>query len=177
MLKLTGAVPPYGSASGQPIISFEDLRRATDRPIVVFPESTTSNGRGLLRFSNVFPSQRVPVKDFGVFVMCVRCDPPTDFSASLSLAIPSRALNSLPHLFSVAKTLVPLTVSIRLLDQADSPSSPLFMVSEVAPDSTNDDAFVETTATLIAQLGKMKRTGMGWENKSRFFEFYQSRKS
>lgn len=72
MILLTGRVPPYGSAATTPCMKFDDIQKQADRPIVVFPESTTSNGRGLLRFSNVFPNEQVPTKKFGVFIMCVR---------------------------------------------------------------------------------------------------------
>lgn len=69
MLAATGAVPSLHESC----VSLEEIRRDADRPVVVFPECTTSNGRGLLRFANVFKGVEVPVKDFRVFVMCVRC--------------------------------------------------------------------------------------------------------
>lgn len=34
------------------------------------------------------------------------------------------------------------------------------------------DALTEASATLISQVGKMKRTGLGWEDKASFLEFY-----
>jgi hypothetical protein len=52
--------------------TLEEIRQAADRPIVVFPECTTSNGRGMLRFADVFKDYSVPVKRFKVFIMCVR---------------------------------------------------------------------------------------------------------
>ncbi|KAF7433159.1 hypothetical protein PC9H_005108 [Pleurotus ostreatus] len=175
MILLTGRVPPYDSAATTPCMKFDDIQKQADRPIVVFPESTTSNGRGLLRFSNVFPKEQVPTKKFGVFIMCVRYDPPTDFTPTLSCPIPS-SFNPLGHLFALTTSLTPLSISIRLLEPADSISSQLFMVSEVVPDAANEDVFVSSCAALIAQLGKMKRTGLGWEDKASFFEFYRARK-
>jgi hypothetical protein len=38
-----------------------------------------------------------------------------------------------------------------------------------------EDLLSEACATLIAQVGKMKRTGMGWEDKASFLEFYQGK--
>lgn len=53
--------------------SFEEIRANADRPVVVFPECTTSNGRGLLRFADVFdPNTPIPVKGYQVFLMCAR---------------------------------------------------------------------------------------------------------
>jgi hypothetical protein len=70
MLSATGHAPPYISSA--PICSLEEIRRDADSPVVVFPECTTSNGRGMLRFADVFNGVSVPVKGFKVFVMCVR---------------------------------------------------------------------------------------------------------
>ena len=70
MIALAGHVPPFDISPKRS--SLEEIRRTASRPIVVFPECTTSNGRGLLRFADVF-HQDVPVKKYQVFVVCVRC--------------------------------------------------------------------------------------------------------
>lgn len=67
----TGRTPP--DSSGGSYSSLEDIRSSANRPVVVFPECTTSNGRGLLRFAELFKGCHVPVKGFNVFVMCIRC--------------------------------------------------------------------------------------------------------
>ena len=70
IISMTGHVPQFlvkRTASS----SLKDLIKRADRPVVVLPECTTSNGRGLLRFSSVV-HQRIPVKEYQVFVMCVR---------------------------------------------------------------------------------------------------------
>lgn len=73
IIRLTGQVPPFRYlVPDSPPSTLEELRKSADRPIVVFPECTTSNGRGLLRFAKVF-HQDVPIKTHQVFVMCVRC--------------------------------------------------------------------------------------------------------
>jgi hypothetical protein len=72
MIGLTGHIPPFGfSTSDSAAKPLADLRQTADRPIVVFPECTTSNGRGLLRFANIF-RQNSPPKNHHIFVMCVR---------------------------------------------------------------------------------------------------------
>ncbi|TEB30146.1 hypothetical protein FA13DRAFT_1764628 [Coprinellus micaceus] len=164
MITSTGHVPRASSSFD----SIEDIRKTARRPIVVFPECTTSNGRGLLRFANVF-KMAVPVKGFNVFVMCVRYDPPTAFTPSLAHSIPSNFLNPLVHLFSLAASPSPLSISIRLLSLSDSPSSQLFMANEYV-------SLTETCVALIAQIGKLKQTGMGWEDKASLLEFYWGKK-
>jgi len=47
------------------------------------------------------------------------------------------------------------------------------MPSDVLPNgSDGGDVLTEASATLIAQVGKMKRIGLGWEDKASFLEFY-----
>jgi hypothetical protein len=48
----------------------------------------------------------------------------------------------------------------------------LFIASELITEYTGEDQLAETCAVLIAQIGKMKRTGMGWEDKASFLDFY-----
>ena len=69
MITLAGHVPPFDISPEKSTL--EEIRRTASRPIVVFPECTTSNGRGLLRFADVF-HQDVPVKKYQVFIACVR---------------------------------------------------------------------------------------------------------
>ena len=70
MIMSTGYIPL--DASNGNYSSLEDIRRKATRPVVVFPECTTSNGRGLLRFAEVFKGRAVPVKGYKVFIICVR---------------------------------------------------------------------------------------------------------
>jgi len=74
--KLLSSLGQTPSTNGLPLAGakpLESIRQAANRPIVVFPECTTSNGRGLLRFAEVFdPSITIPIKTFKLFVMCVR---------------------------------------------------------------------------------------------------------
>ncbi|OCH84179.1 hypothetical protein OBBRIDRAFT_786495 [Obba rivulosa] len=175
MLHATGYVPaPAHSGSTAPS-SLEEIRSRADRPVVVFPECTTSNGRGMLRFAEVFRGVKVPVTKFQVFVMSVRYDLPTAFTPTLALPIPSAFLNPLPHIWSLTTSLAPLTPSIRLLVPSESPSSGSFLLSEFLTEE-NDEPLAELCALLIAQLGKMKKLGLGWEDKAAFLELYKTKK-
>ncbi|KAI0082591.1 hypothetical protein K474DRAFT_1585839 [Panus rudis PR-1116 ss-1] len=171
MITRTGTIPE-DSDTIKDYGTLEEVRSKADRPIVIFPECTTSNGRGLLKFSDVFNGVNVPVRKFKVFVMCVRYDPPTSLSPTLSHSIPSSFLNPLPHIFKVTSSLVPLTLSIRLLAQSDSPSSGSFLLSDFLTGGQYDDPLSEICAALISQIGKFKRTGMAWEDKAAFLQFY-----
>ena len=101
-------------------------------------------------------------------------DPPTTLAPSLSLSIPS-ALNPLAHVFKLSTSFAPLTLSIRLLAPSESPSSGSFLLSDFLT-GPHEDSLSECCAALIAQIGKFKRTGMGWEDKASFLGFYQDKK-
>jgi hypothetical protein len=103
-----------------------------------------------------------------------RYDPPTLLSPTLSHSIPS-SLNPLPHVFSLATTLQPLTMSVRLLPLAESPSSPAFMASEVVSSDVGDDTLTAACSGLISQLGKMKKVNLGWEDKVLFLKLYREK--
>lgn len=66
-------------------------------------------------------------------------------------------------------------ISIRQLAPSESPSSQLFISSDVLSNYSGNDQLSETCAVLIAQMAKLKRTGMGWEDKSNFLEFYRGK--
>jgi hypothetical protein len=50
------------------------------------------------------------------------------------------------------------------------------MVSEALAGNTGEIQLSEICANLIAQIGKLKRTGMGWEDKVAFLEFYRAKR-
>ncbi|KAI0091914.1 hypothetical protein BDY19DRAFT_927391 [Irpex rosettiformis] len=175
IISATGATP-FTPNEYPTYTSLESIRSKANRPIVVFPECTTSNGRGLLHFSDIFPNIQVPVDKFQVFVMCVKYDPPTSLSPTLSHSIPSATLNPLSHIFKLTTSLIPLTVSIRLLAPSESPSCATFLPSDHVSGLRSNDVLTECCASLIAQVGKMKRVSFGWEDKVAFMEFYKGKK-
>ncbi|KAL5527438.1 hypothetical protein ACEPAG_6229 [Sanghuangporus baumii] len=177
MVSICGRVPPYGIKVPMSLLTIDEVRqRAKDsgRPLAMFPECTTSNGRGLLRFSNILKGISVPVKDFNVFVMCIRIDPPTTLSPTLSLPIPSAVLNPITHIFTISSSILPHTISIRLLAPSDSPNSATSTPDDIPSGlRKEDDVLIEVCSNLMSDIGRMKRTGMGWEEKSMFIEFYK----
>jgi hypothetical protein len=104
-----------------------------------------------------------------------RYDPPTIFQPTLAHPIASSTLNPLRHLFAISSALSPQSMSVRMLPLSESPSSQLFMLSEVVTDPTID-VLSEACAALIARIGKMKRIGFGWEDKVAFLTFYRGRR-
>lgn len=169
---LTGRLPPYFT-NGSGVRPLDEIRKSVGRPVVVFPECTTSNGRGLLRFASVF-HEAVPAKGCQVFVMCIRYDPPTTYAPTLTCPISTPGpifLNILTHVFAITSSIIPLTVSIRLLLPSESPGPQLFPASNGVKESFEEDQLAESSASLISQIGRLKRTGMGWEDKASFVHY------
>ncbi|KZV69196.1 hypothetical protein PENSPDRAFT_743948 [Peniophora sp. CONT] len=173
IIKSAGLIPEVGSEGL--VTSLESIRSSVGRPVVVFPECTTSNGRGLLRFAEIFTGIPVPVKKFKVFVLCFRCDPPTALAPTISHSIPT-SLNPLAHVFALASSLAPLTLSVRLLAPSDSPSSGSFMPSEIVGTDVGEDVLAASCQGLIMHLGKFKKLSFGWEDKAAFLDFYSQKR-
>lgn len=86
-------------------------------------------------------------------------------------------MNPLPHLFQISTSLALPSMSIRLLAPSESPSSPLFISSEnLSGAADTQDQLAEVCGALIAQIGRFKRIGLGWEDKAKFLEFYRRTK-
>ncbi|KZW04129.1 hypothetical protein EXIGLDRAFT_828052 [Exidia glandulosa HHB12029] len=172
IIRHTGLPPVLDKDNdGRVVESVERIRSKATRPVVVFPECTTSNGRGLLKFADVFGRKTtLPVQGYRVFVMAVRYEAPTDLQPTLTHTIPTTA-NPIGSIFPIARSFMPSSVSIRLLAPSDSPSSGSFVVSDVVS-ATASDHLSDACAALISTTGKLKRTGQGWEDKVAFLDFY-----
>lgn len=172
MLSLTGNVPPY-SSTGSNVQTLDELQAIVTRPLVIFPECTTSNGRAILKFLPTLNLPSASATKFKIFVMSVRYDPPTLYTPSLTHPIPSKFLNPLGHIFTICCSLSPLlyqSLSIRLLNPAESPSG-----SDTSSGSDYSGDLSQACASLISQLGKLRSTGLGWEDKASFLDFYRSK--
>ena len=72
MISLTGRFPPFDEDSIG-LRSLDDIRKSAGRPVAVFPECTTSNGRALLQFADMFSTElKVPVKGYSIYIACIR---------------------------------------------------------------------------------------------------------
>lgn len=170
---------------GQDATGYQDLAQLTKNaqgPLMVFPELTTSNNRGLLRMAPIFPpSWRDLYKVTGalrmgkgqpeLFVMSIKHDPPTTLTTSTTHSVPSRALNPLPHLWSLCASFsFAKGFQVRQLDPAESPTSGSYAADSAAGSSKSEDALAEAAGNLISGLARLKRTGLGWEDKEVFLD-------
>lgn len=110
--------------------------------------------------------------------MSFRYDPPTSSAPTLTYATAlsgSTLLGLVSHAFRIACFPFSSAVSIRLLAPSESPSSQLFIASDHIKGTPGEDPLAEASANLISQIGRLKRTGMGWEDKASFLH-YQDQK-
>jgi hypothetical protein len=66
-------------------------------------------------------------------------------------------------------------MTIYLLPSSESPSLGVFLSGDIVA-AGGMDFLTEACAMLMSQVGKLKRTGQGWEEKTSFLSFYDSKK-
>ncbi|KZT50110.1 hypothetical protein CALCODRAFT_488947 [Calocera cornea HHB12733] len=169
MLAAVGRAPPFFPRAehqqGEPL---EEIRKRAKGPVLVFPECTTTNGRALARFADVFGASTVPPKGYHVWLACVKYEAPTNLRPTLTQPTPA----TLPRtLLPLLASLHPQAVHLRQLNPAESPSAQTFLASSYVTEAARDP-LAECAAALVAQLGRMRRTGLGWEDKVAFLEFW-----
>ncbi|WVO15244.1 hypothetical protein L204_102898 [Cryptococcus depauperatus] len=185
LLMRTGALPDQCDIPQNDLYkTLREARRKENRPIVLFPESTTSNGRAILRFGEgVLAEGDVGVGDGGIiWIKFFKHSSPTAFSPSATCPLPK----PLKHLLLsqlYTPTLWPhRSLHIRTLHPAASPSSPSFLPGEIlntqpggldAAGKDHRNVWREACAVTLAETGRVRRVkGMGWLEKKAFLEYW-----
>lgn len=208
-------LPPPFSANQNSIELSQFIKQNPNRVVVVFPESTTSNGRGILKLS---PSLLSASKLTKIFPVSLRYTPPdivtpipgwleairfiwrlnsspthcirVRIGAPLTIASPPAATTSTSSSSpgSAAKTRTGRSSTGRdgfetnFFDTLDSSSA-----QKVAGDSESDDQdgldpnernVLDAVADALARLGRVKRVGLGVDEKSKFVDaWWKGRKA
>lgn len=170
---------------GKDATEYQDLSQLTKTaqgPLLVFPELVTSNNRGILRMAPIFaPSWRDLYKVTGalrmgkgqpeLFIMSIKHEPPSSLTASTTLSVPSATLNPFRHVWALASSLsFAKGFQVRLLDPAESPTSAGYTADRTVGVGSGEDPLVEAVAGLISALSRLRRTGLGWEDKEVFLD-------
>ena len=108
-----------------------------------------------------------------------RVDAPTQFSPTSSCSVPCRLsiFNPLPRMFRLSSSLLPHNFTIRLLAPSDG-SSILNGFAGSQPDRSpgaSADNVTEAYATMVGEVGRIKRVGFGWEDKEDFLNLYRAK--
>ncbi|CED84567.1 hypothetical protein [Phaffia rhodozyma] len=169
-LLYTGYTPstPPTSTIRETFSDVQTRAKQQDRVLCLFPEGTTSNGRGVLKFEDVFGNhgERKGWTPFGIWLVCVKYPSPTPLTSSATYSIPS-AFPILAHLLKILTDFPPfvrgLPTSFTLLAPNDSPLS-------------SSPGLTEACAKGITTAGRLKRVGFGWEDKDAFFQAFYTKK-
>ncbi|CAG8436913.1 10110_t:CDS:2 [Scutellospora calospora] len=178
-LKLAGSYPEVAPPSSVKTYSLQELvNDATINnwgPIIIFPEGTTSNGRALLKFVPIFKGLSLPIKDFSIHVLSIRYEY-ENFSPTYTVG------NKFWHFIRLCSQYYNV-LHIKILAPEESLSSPNFAVPAArssvlpSPSITQDDVVGSHILNLMGQLGRMRKTNLGMEDKKAFLDFYWERTS
>ncbi|KAM0793094.1 hypothetical protein ACM66B_000575 [Microbotryomycetes sp. NB124-2] len=153
---------PSGSAVAADTLD-EALSKAPG-PCVVFPECTTSNNRGLLKFGNFASPSSVKARPVRTFLVAFKYPPPTRITPTATYPIPSST--PLPHMFALACSPAPVSLTIRRLHPSESP--------KLSTSNRKEDW--DAVAEALAALGRFKRiNGIDFSSKQAFLEYRKGR--
>lgn len=174
----TGNLPPTASPT------FPTVKKAcsTNRPVILFPEGTTSNNRAVLRLGkDVLKDDDVTNWQGIIWVTSLKYPAPSTWLSSSTCPTPSLW----SHLRSICMTIPPRTMTVRTLHPSMSPSGPSFLPSEILRNSpgglegleSGAGIWKEAIATVLAECGRLRRVrGMGWVEKQGFLDYWKGTK-
>lgn len=129
-------------------------------PVVAFPEGTTSNGRGLLKFTSIFPKDLAKLP-FSLHVLGFRYAY-SRFSPSFTASSP------VAHIFQLLSQFQN-ELEVKQLSSLDL---------DETLDSTADKATLEERIRLaLGQMLRIRLTGLGLQDKQEFLEYYKQKEN
>lgn len=175
--------PLLSPASSHDLTDLETLiRRYPNRPIVVFPECSTTNGRGILPFS---PSLLTISSTTKIFPISLRYTP-----ADITTPIPGNYLTFIWNLLSKPTHCIRVRIaeSVTRADLAGqkSPHTTKFLANTYDDTTSSSDTLlgsdegenlsviekqtIDAVAEALARMGRVKRVGLSLKDKSEFIQ-------
>ncbi|SCV68828.1 BQ2448_949 [Microbotryum intermedium] len=146
-------------------MTLDEAVSKANRPLVWFPEATTSNNRALLKLGELVPPKTTvaATKALKLFLLSFKYPLPTRLVPSATYPIPS--FSPIPHIFSLTSTPFTTSLHIRRLHPTESPSLSLTPRKEE----------MEQLAETLANTGRWKRVkAIDWEMKEGFLQLKSS---
>uniref|UniRef100_L2FLH9 Vacuolar protein sorting protein vps66 n=1 Tax=Colletotrichum fructicola (strain Nara gc5) TaxID=1213859 RepID=L2FLH9_COLFN len=131
------------------------LERYPDRVVAVFPEATTTNGKGVLPFT---PSLLAAKPDVHIFPVSIRYTP-----ADVTTPVPGRWFKFLWDLLSRPTTCIRVRVAESILNSS-------------AAQTNGEQRVLDKVAEALARLCRNKRVGLTLRDKAAFVEAWSGRK-
>ncbi|KAJ3106410.1 hypothetical protein HDU97_006395 [Phlyctochytrium planicorne] len=173
-----------------PLISLKEalqISKANGRPCSLFPEGTTSNNRGLLKFTPVLDS--LEDQDGQIHMVGFRYGTSASERVSPSFSVSTWTQESsnplagiIAHLFSVSTEFYH-GLEVRFLDFGEA-NETLFnstvkkvgdLLSGIGP--TTENSVTGRAGLLLGQVTRLRMTGMGIEEKRGFWNYYYERET
>ena len=158
--------PQYEPPTKDKLVDLQSLlRRNPNRVIAVFPECTTTNGRGILPFSG---SLLTAPADAKIFPLSLRYTP-----SDISTPVPNTYLTFLWNLLSKPTHCIRVRIaeSVHNTTQSDDTASSTDTLLESSEGESNrlaEKKLLDKTAEALARLGRVKRVGLGVAEKVAF---------
>ena len=155
------------------------LKEYPQQPVVVFPECTTTNGRGILPFSGSLLTTPVTTK---IFPISLRYTAP-----DITTPVPGTYLSFLWNLCSGPTHCIRVriaesvrnhkTAQVEAIREDRGSSSDTLLGSEDGEGTkTSERRVLDQVADALARLGRVKRVGLGVEDKQNFIKSYKKLK-
>lgn len=155
------------------------LERYPDRVVAVFPEATTTNGKGVLPFT---PSLLAAKPDVHIFPVSIRYTP-----ADVTTPVPGRWFKFLWDLLSRPTTCIRVRVAESILNSSaaqtngvssshDTSSAQRRMGGEPTGLSAEEQRVLDKVAEALARLCRNKRVGLTLRDKAAFVEAWRGKK-
>ncbi|RIA84836.1 hypothetical protein C1645_742030 [Glomus cerebriforme] len=171
----TGSYPNLDSPVGIETFTLKELvnyaKTNQSKPIVIFPEGTTSNGRALLRFNPIFKDILIPINDFKIHIFTVRYDF-ENFSPTFTVG------NKFWHFSRLCCQFINiLQVRSLISDESSFSRYSTSTMQSSAPLTVPEDIVGSQVSIYMSQVGRLRNISLGIVKKKEFLDFYYKRAS
>lgn len=168
-----GTPNPETLVRGQSLFSFIKSYKASYRPIAIFPEGTTSNGRGLLQFLPVFGDEDELLPDgTDLTILGLRFDWDNSVCPSFTTGTKLSHLSSL--LFCLSHNM-----QVRNLAKKDIVfvDGPITTHNRSLTFNTSDGVIGSQISIMLSSALRLRKVGKSAEDKNQFLAFYNEREA
>ncbi|KAL6595934.1 hypothetical protein U3516DRAFT_646460 [Neocallimastix sp. 'constans'] len=163
-IKNNGSYPELKEEEGA--VSLKDIIKESKEqkkgPIVVFPEGTTTNGKGLLKFLPVF-KEFTPKDDITLHVYSIKYQ---FYGHNVSYTVGSKFV----HFYQLCSK-IHHAMTVKYLTSEESQFNDIAAQAEL-PNSVVEGQLGAHISKLIGQVLRIRKTGLGAKDKQEFLDYY-----
>jgi len=163
-IKITGSYPELKEEEG--IVTLKDIIKESKEkktgPIVVFPEGTTTNGKGLLKFLPVF-KDFTPKDELVLHVYSIKYQ---FYGHNVSYTVGSK----FAHLYNLC-TKIHHAMTVKYLSAEESQFNDIAAQADL-PNSVVEGQLGAHISKLIGQVLRIRKTGLSAKDKQEFLDYY-----